>query len=173
MSHPYEAPAGGAPGYPAPSSASAPGYPAPSSAASGSRPTPPAEEKAANNSIGELLSDVTQDLSTLMRQELELAKAEATQSAKRAGRGAGLYGGAGVAGHFALLFLSVALWWALGAYAIGLGWSAVVVAVIWAIIAGVLAARAKKDLQSVKGLPRTADSIKKIPESLKPSEEPR
>lgn len=164
MSHPYENPATGAPGYP-PTSAAAP----PPTVAG----TPPAEEKAANSSLGELLSDVTADLSTLMRQELELAKAEATQSAKRAGRGAGLYAGAGVAGHFVLLFLSIALWWALGAYAIGLGWSAVVVAVIWAIIAAVLASRAKKDLQSVKGMPRTADSVKKIPESLKPSEEPR
>ncbi|HKU10279.1 MAG TPA: phage holin family protein [Sinomonas sp.] len=162
MSRPYEAPVGGAPGYPPPSSA-----------ASGSPPTPPAEEKAASTSLGDLLSDVTQDLSTLMRQELALAKAEATQSAKRAGRGAGMYGGAGIAGHFTLLFLSLALMWALGATAIGLGWSAVIVAVIWAIIAGILAARAKKDLQSVKGMPRTADSMKKIPESLKPSEEPR
>ncbi|KHL04243.1 phage holin family protein [Sinomonas humi] len=150
-----------------------PGYPPSSSAASGSPPTPPAEAKAANTSIGDLLSDVTQDLSTLMRQELALAKAEATQSAKRAGRGAGLYGGAGVAGHFTLLFLSIALMWALGSTAIGLGWSAVIVAIIWAIIGGILAARAKKDLESVKGLPRTADSMKKIPESLKPSEEPR
>ena len=134
---------------------------------------PPAEEKAANSSLGDLLSDVTADLSTLMRQELELAKAEARQSAKRAGRGAGLYAGAGVAGHFVLLFLSVALWWALGAYVIGLGWSAVVVAVIWGIIAAVLYTRAKKEMEAVKGMPRTAETVKRIPESLKPSEEPR
>lgn len=135
--------------------------------------TPPAEEKAANTSLGDLLSDVTADLSTLMRQELELAKAEARESAKRAGRGAGMYAGAGVAGHFVLLFLSVALWWALGAYLIGLGWSAVVVAVIWAIIAAVLYTRGKKEMEAVKGMPRTADTVKRIPESLKPSEEPR
>lgn len=135
--------------------------------------TPPAEEKAANTSLGDLLSDVTADLSTLMRQELELAKAEARESAKRAGRGAGMYAGAGVAGHFVLLFLSVALWWALGAYLIGLGWSAVVVAVIWAIIAAILYTRGKKEMEAVKGMPRTADTVKRIPESLKPSEEPR
>jgi hypothetical protein len=135
--------------------------------------TPPAEEKAANTSLGDLLSDVTADLSTLMRQELELAKAEARESAKRAGRGAGMYAGAGVAGHFVLLFLSVALWWALGAYLVGLGWSAVVVAVIWAIIAAILYTRGKKEMEAVKGMPRTADTVKRIPESLKPSEEPR
>ncbi|HKU12348.1 phage holin family protein [Sinomonas sp.] len=135
--------------------------------------TPPAEQKAANSSLGDLLGDVTADLSTLMRQELELAKAEARESAKRAGRGGAMYAGAGIAGHFVLLFLSIALWWALGAYLIGLGWSAVVVAVIWAIIAAVLYTRAKKEMEAVKGMPKTAETVKRIPESLKPSEEPR
>ncbi|MDQ1594993.1 MAG: hypothetical protein QOH40_1549, partial [Arthrobacter pascens] len=49
--------------------------------------TPPtaAHAKADATSLGDLLGDVTRDLSTLMRQELELAKAEAKQSATRAG----------------------------------------------------------------------------------------
>lgn len=67
-----------------------------------------------DRSLGELISEVTEDLSTLMRQEVELAKAEPQQSARRAGKAAGLFSGSAVAGHFALLFLSVALWWALG-----------------------------------------------------------
>ena len=61
-----------------------------------------------------------------MRQEVELANAEAQQSARRAGKAAGLFSGSAVTGHFALLFLSVALWWPLGS-AIALGWSALVV----------------------------------------------
>ncbi|WP_235781099.1 phage holin family protein [Sinomonas notoginsengisoli] len=134
---------------------------------------PPAEEKATNTSLGNLVGDVAADLSTLMRQELELAKAELRETGSRVGKGAGMYGGAGVAGHFVLLFLSLALWWALGFYLVGLGWSAVIVAVIWGIIAAVLAMRAKKELEAAKGLPRTTESVKKIPESLKPSEEPR
>ncbi|WP_430298193.1 phage holin family protein [Sinomonas sp. B1-1] len=134
---------------------------------------PPAEQKAASSSLGDLVGDVAADLSTLMRQELELAKAEVRQSATSAGKGAGMYAGAGVAGHFVLLFLSLALWWALGYYLTGLGWSAVIVAVIWGIIAAVLAARAKKEMAAIKGLPRTTDTVKKIPEALKPSEEPR
>lgn len=145
---------------------SSPGYPP------GAGPTPPAEEKAATNSLGDLVKDVAADLSTLMRQELDLAKAEARETATRAGKGAGMYGGAGIAGHFVLLFLSLALWWALG-YLVGLGWSAVIVAILWGIVAAILAVRAKKELQAVKGLPRTAETVKKIPESLKPSEEPR
>ena len=73
-----------------------------------------AHAKADNNSLGDLLGEVTRDLSTLMRQELELAKAELKQTASRAGKGGGMLAGAGVAGHFVLLFLSVALWYALG-----------------------------------------------------------
>ena len=88
-------------------------------------------------SIGELLSDITTDLSTLMRQEVELAKAEVKQSATRASKGAGMLAGAGVAGHFVLLFISIAAWWGIGD-SIGHGWSALIIAVIWAVIAAVL-----------------------------------
>ncbi|VTR77455.1 phage holin family protein [Cellulomonas hominis] len=119
-------------------------------------------------SIGDLIGAVTEDLSLLVRQEVELAKAELTQSAKRAGTGSGLLAGAGVAGHFVLLFLSVALWWGLP---IGKAWSAVVVAVIWGIIAAVLALRGRGELRRVKGAPRTADTVKKIPNALKGDEE--
>lgn len=132
----------------------------------------PSEQKAESTSLGELLSEVTSDLSTLMRQELELAKAELKQSATRAGRGAGMLGGAGYAALMAVFFLSVALWWALG-YLTGLGWSAVIVAVIWAIIAAVLFVTGRKQLKSVEGAPRTVESIKRIPDAVKRNEENR
>ena len=122
-----------------------------------------------DRSLGDLISEVTQDLSTLMRQELDLAKAELQQSATRAGKGAGMLGGAAIAGYFVLLFVSIALWWAIGS-ATGLGWSAVIVAVIWGIIGAVLAAAGRKSLQSVRGLPKTADTVKKIPDALKGNE---
>jgi hypothetical protein len=112
-------------------------------------------------------------MSTLMRQEVELAKVELKQSATRAGKGAALLAGAGVAGNYALLFLSVALWWALGAYLVGLGWSAVIVAVIWGIVAAVLGLRGRKELKAIKGLPRTTQTLQEIPQTLKPSEEIR
>ncbi len=121
-------------------------------------------------SLGELISEITSDLSTLMRQEVELAKAEATQSAKRAGKGAGMFGGAGLAGHMVLLFLSVALWWAIGD-GIGHGWSALIVAVIWAVIGLVLYLWGRREFASMRGLDRTADSIKKIPNALHGNEE--
>lgn len=126
-------------------------------------------ERAANESLGDLLSDVTRNLSQLLRQELELAKAELRESATKAGKGAGMLGGAGVAGHFALLFLSIAIWWGLGEL-IGRGWSAVIVALVYAIVAAVLAVTGRNKLREVRGMPSTVDSAKRIPEALKPEE---
>src|SRR3954469_20468664 len=86
-----------------------------------------------DTSVGALMGEVAKDLSTLMRQELELAKVEVKAEAAKAGKGVGLMGAAGFAGYMVLLFLSVALWWAL-AHLVGHSWSALIVAVIWAVI---------------------------------------
>ena len=64
--------------------------------------------KAANTSPGELASEVAKDMSTLVRQEVALAKAELQQEAKTAGTAVGAFGGAGFAGYFVLVFLSLA-----------------------------------------------------------------
>ena len=128
-----------------------------------------AHVKADNASLGELLGDVTRDLSTLMRQEVELAKAELKQSATKAGKGGGMLAGAGVAGHFVLVFLSLALMFALGAL-MPLGWAAVIVAVIWGIIAAVLASMGRKELKQIKGIPQTSETLSEIPPTLKPGE---
>jgi hypothetical protein len=133
------------------------------------QPTP-SEEKAATTSLGDLLSEVTRDVSTLMRQEVELAKAEVQESAKRAGKGAGLLGGGGVAGFLALLFLSITVWWALG-YLMGNAWSALIVAVIWGIVAAILFVNGRKAISSVQGAPQTVETVKEIPETLKRNEE--
>ena len=132
---------------------------------------PPSEAhvKADNASLGELLGEVTRDLSTLMRQEVELAKAELKQSATKAGKGGGMLAGAGVAGHFVLLFLSLALMFALGAL-MPLGWAAVIVAVIWAIIAAILASIGRKNLKQIQGMPQTGETLSEIPPTLKPGE---
>ncbi|MDJ0337848.1 phage holin family protein [Cryobacterium sp. PH31-O1] len=132
----------------------------------------PSEQKAAQTSLGDLLGEVTRDLSTLMRQELELAKAELRQSATRAGKGAGMLGGAGYAAIMAVLFLSIALWWGLG-YLVGNGWSGLIVAGIWAIIGLVLFVLGRNEMKAVRGAPRTVDSLKKIPDTLKRNEENR
>jgi hypothetical protein len=59
-------------------------------------------------SLGELVATATRDLSLLVHKEVELAKAEISEEAKRAGIGAGFLGGAGFVGLFAFVFLSVA-----------------------------------------------------------------
>jgi hypothetical protein len=135
------------------------------------QPTP-SEDKAASTSLGDLLGEVTRDLSTLIRQEIELAKAELKQSATRAGTGAGLLGGAGYAGLMVLFFLSVSLWWALG-YLVGNAWSAVIVAVVWAIVGLVLFLVGRKQLASVKGVPQTVETVKEMPRTLKRNGENR
>ncbi len=124
------------------------------------------------SNVGELFADISRDLSTLIRQETELAKAEMRQSASKAGKGAGMLGGAGVAGHFVLLFLSIALWWGLG-NEIGRAWSGLVVAVTWAVIAAVLASAGRRELKQVKGIPQTTQTAREIPDALKGNEDKR
>ena len=121
-------------------------------------------------SIGAMLSDVTANVSTLMQQELALAKAEARQSATRAGKGVGLFAGAGVAALLFLVFLSVSAWWGLGQF-IGNEWSGLIVAVIWAVVAAVLVAVGKKELDRIRGLRRTSETLSKIPNAVKGHEE--
>ena len=117
-------------------------------------------------SVGELVGNVTRDLSTLMRQELALAQAEVKAEVSKAGKAAGALGGAGLAGYFAVLFLSISLWWALG-HLIGNGWSALVVAVLWGIVGAVLYATGRKKLQEVSPTPeRTVDTLKNVPDAL-------
>jgi len=120
-------------------------------------------------SVGDLLAEISSDVTTLMRQEVALAKAEVRESATQAGAGVGLIGGAGVAGNLALVFLSVAAWWALGE-SIGRSWSAVVVPVFWAIVAVVMALAGRARLRSMRGLPRTSETISRIPRAMKGEE---
>jgi len=124
-------------------------------------------------SVGEVLGDITSDLSTLLSQEIELAKAEIMQSVDHAKAAGGMFAGAGVAAHMALLFLSLALWWALGDLFDSLGWSAVVVGLLWALAAGVMAAMGRTRMRRATPLaPRTVDTAQQIPDALKGHETP-
>lgn len=121
-------------------------------------------------SLGDLFSDLSQNVSVLVRQEVELAKAELKETAQSAGKGAGLYGGAGIAAHFVLLFLSVAAMFGLSTW-MGYGWASLIIGILWAIIAAVLAAVAKKQLKTMKGMSQTVATIKEIPPTFNPKEE--
>lgn len=133
-------------------------------------PRSEAEVRARTESLGEMFTSFSRNLSDLMRQEVQLAKAEAAQSARQGGRGAGMLAGAAVGGFLALLFLSLALMWALGAV-MHLGFAAVIVALIWAAVAAALAMSGKKQLENMKGLPQTQDAIGDIPPTLNPNKE--
>ena len=124
----------------------------------------------ADASLADALSAVTRDVTVLMQQEVALAKAEARQSASRVGQSVGMFAGAAVAAFLFVLFLSIALWWAIGDRT-GLGWSALIVAAIWAVAAAILALVAKKQLDRINGLQQTTDTLAKVPNALKGQEE--
>jgi hypothetical protein len=123
-----------------------------------------------DTSVGELMGNVSRDLSTLLRQELALAKAEFKAEATQAGKGVGLLGGSGFAGYMVILFLSIALSWALS-NVMDQGWAALIVAALWAVIGAVLFARGRRELRRVNPKPeRTVDTLSQVPDALKGNE---
>jgi Putative Actinobacterial Holin-X, holin superfamily III len=111
---------------------------------SAGRDVPPDVE---GRSVGDLVGEIADDLSRLLRQEIDLAKAEAKQEVSKLGKGVGLLGGAGVAAHLLLLFASVALMLVLGRV-MDLDLAALIVALIWAVVAAVLASMGRRQLRS-------------------------
>jgi hypothetical protein len=96
--------------------------------------------------IGELLKQLSQETTTLVRQELDLAKAEMTVKAKEGGKGAGMLGGAGVSGLLALGTLTATVIGLLDT-AMKFWLAALIVTVIWAAIAAVLALQGRNKLK--------------------------
>lgn len=120
--------------------------------------SPPGSED--QRSLGQIVSDVAQDVTTLIRQEMDLAKTELKQEMTKAGKGTGLLGGAGVAGYFVLLFLSLTAMYGLDAV-MDTWLAALIVTVVWAIAAAVLGLIGKKELQeSNPQLPQTQQTLK-------------
>jgi hypothetical protein len=125
----------------------------------------------ADASVGELMSNVSRDLFTLLRQEIALAKAEIRVEAKKAGKATGMLGGAGFAGYMVLLFLSFALWWGL-ANVMDQGWAALIVAAVWAAVGAALYAVGRNEMRTVTAQPeRTVETVRQVPHALKPNEE--
>ena len=120
-------------------------------------------------SIGALIGDISTDFSTLMRQEVALAKAEATQAGMTIGKAVAMFAAAGIAALLVLLFVSNALWGLLDNW-MDRGLAAIIVAILWGIVAAVLALAGKKQLDSFKGLPNTTETAKRVPDALKGNE---
>jgi hypothetical protein len=118
------------------------------------------EPRLARPSVGSLVSDVTSDMSTLVRQEVDLAKAEVRQAAVRAGKGAGMFGGAVGAGMFAVLFLLLASMFGLSAV-MALGWAALIIGALLVVSAGVLGLVGRAQVRKVHAKPtQTVETLK-------------
>src|SRR5215218_6970149 len=168
MSTPYSGatPAGTPQGYAEPTPQN---YAADYSGGVGTPMTEEGRPDVEGTSVGALMGEVAKDLSTLMRQELELAKVEVKAEAVKAGTGAGLFGAAGFAGYMVLMFLSIALWWAL-AHLVGHSWSALIVAVLWGVIGFVAFTMGRKKFKEVNPKPeRTVETLQQVPGALKPN----
>jgi len=124
-------------------------------------PTGPGGQRdVAERSFGEIIGELSGDFSRLVRKEIELAKVETKEELSKAGQSAGMFGGAGVAAWLTLLFLSLALMFAL-ANAMDVGWAALIVAVLWAVVAAVLAAVGRSRLrQATPPLQQTVETLK-------------
>jgi len=126
----------------------------------------PRTSTADDRPIGQLIGDIADDMSRLFRQEVALAKAEAKQEAGKAGRAAGMFAGAGVAGLMVVTLVSLALMFAL-AELMPIGWAAFLVAVVWAAAGAALYATGRRRLREVAPLPQTTETLKENAEWLR------
>ena len=113
-------------------------------AAEGTGHVPPPELRDA--SFGELLSGLASDVSVLVKQEIQLAKVEMSAKAKDMGKGAGMLVGAAVFGLLMMMALTALLIIILDAF-LELWLAALIVTVLWGVVAAVLALGGKKELQ--------------------------
>ncbi|MCP3422227.1 phage holin family protein [Nocardioides pinisoli] len=111
-------------------------------------------------SLGQIVGDLSHDLTTLVKQELELARTELKEEAAKAGKGAGMLGGAGIAGLLALILGSFALAYLLDNW-MPVELAFLIVTLLWAIVGAVLAARGRKELKNANPqLPETQQTLK-------------
>jgi Putative Actinobacterial Holin-X, holin superfamily III len=119
------------------------------------------ENELTDRSTSELLKELSNETTTLVRQEIDLMKAELTQKAKPAGIGAGMFGGAGLFGLGAFLALT-AFFIALLDGAMPIWAAALIVAAVYAAIAGALALRGRQKVREATPVApeQTMESVK-------------
>jgi hypothetical protein len=106
-----------------------------------------------DKSLGELFSNLTGDLSDLMRKEVELAKVEIKEEVRDAGKGAGLLGAGAFCGYLAVLLISFAAAWGLSEI-VPEGIAFLIVGVFYAIAALVLGLMGKQEIAQVDPVPQ-------------------
>ena len=128
--------------------------------------TPPAVRAAGTEepSVGTLVQSAMADVSTLVRSEIELAKAEIGRSAKKAGISIGLFGAAGVLAAFAGIYFFVTLAEALTALGLPRWVSYGIVTIFVLILAGIAALIGKRLLKKIEKPERTIETLKDLPE---------
>ena len=119
--------------------------------------------------FAELVKDLSQQTSTLVRQEIELARVELQQKGKVAGRGVGMLGGAAVAALLALGALTAALIVLLDT-AMATWVAALIVMALWAVLAAVLAKAGQKSLK--QATPPTSQTIETVKEDIQWAKNP-
>ena len=111
---------------------------------------------AAERTLGQLVADATHDLSSIIRSEIALAKAEIGADAKKAGVGAGMFAVAGLFAFLALILLPIAAAYGLVAAGLAPWLSFLLVAVVLLVLGAILAVIGKSRLSKIKGKPERA-----------------
>jgi uncharacterized membrane protein YqjE len=118
------------------------------------------QDETTTRSTGAIVGDISRDMTALVRQEVDLAKTELKQELAQAGKGAGMYGGAGLAGHLTLLFLSLALTFLLDNW-MPVEAGALITAALWGVATAVLVLRGRKEMRKANlQLPQTQATLK-------------
>lgn len=110
-------------------------------------------------SVGKIFTRIGNDVSRLIRAEVEIAKREIRDDLAKAIRSIVAGAIAALAGLMVLTFLSLAVMFGLGAV-MPLGWAALIVGVLWGIVAAVLLGRAKAMMKEMSGAPKTRQAVK-------------
>ena len=117
-------------------------------------------DDARDRGVGELVKDLANQTSTLVRQEIKLAQAEVTQKGKLAGRGAGKLAGAAVAALLMLGALTALAIVVLDSF-LALWLAILIVTLVWAAVAAALAQSGRNELRSATPpVPQTVETVK-------------
>jgi hypothetical protein len=126
------------------------------------RETPSGDTPAEYQGLGSIVGNIASDITTLVRQEAELAKSELKEEASKATKAVGLFGSAGAAAHVGAVFVTLALALGLAEWLdIHLGWTTLIVGSVWLLVAAVAFVTARKRMKTVDPVPRkTIQTIK-------------
>lgn len=128
------------------------------------RPADPAQPIDAEHSLGELFGRMTTDVGNLISTQVELAKVEIKEEVTRAGKGAGMVGGGGLAAVLALLLLSFAVAFWIADAIDNTGTAFLIVGLVYAAVAAVLVLMGKQKITSAT--PIAEQTIEEIKEDV-------